>query len=97
MYVAVASLIGGQALLCPGLAIVVYLVLFAVAVTAFVRFYERLRRSPPTASRISAISRRSHDGATAATLAHADWACMTTPARVLSSCGRSWTMEVLLP
>ena len=40
MYVAVASLIGGQALLCPILAIVLYLMLFAVAVTAFVRFYE---------------------------------------------------------
>ena len=40
MYVAVASLIGGQALLCPSLGVVLYLVLFAVAVTAFVRFYE---------------------------------------------------------
>jgi protein-S-isoprenylcysteine O-methyltransferase Ste14 len=40
MYVAVASLIGGQALLCPSLGIVLYLVLFAVAVTAFVRLYE---------------------------------------------------------
>ena len=40
MYVAVASLIGGQALLCPSRGIVLYLVLFAVAVTAFVRFYE---------------------------------------------------------
>ena len=34
------SLIGGQALLCPSLGIVLYLVLFAVAVTAFVRLYE---------------------------------------------------------
>jgi|SRR5215212_5500264 len=40
MYVAVASLISGQALLCPSLGIVLYLALFAVAVTAFVRFYE---------------------------------------------------------
>jgi protein-S-isoprenylcysteine O-methyltransferase Ste14 len=40
MYVAVASLIGGQALLCPSLGIVLYLVLFAVAVMSFVRFYE---------------------------------------------------------
>ena len=40
MYVAVASLIGGQALLCPSLGIVLYLVVFGVAVAAFVRFYE---------------------------------------------------------
>jgi protein-S-isoprenylcysteine O-methyltransferase Ste14 len=40
MYVAVASVIGGQALLCPSVGIVLYLVLFAVAVTSFVRFYE---------------------------------------------------------
>lgn len=40
MYVAVAALIGGQALLSPSLVIVLYLALFAVAVTAFVRLYE---------------------------------------------------------
>ena len=40
MYVAVAALIGGQALLCPSLGIVLYLVVFIVTVTAFVRLYE---------------------------------------------------------
>jgi len=40
MYIAVGSLIVGQALLCPSLGIVLYVVLFGVAVTAFVRFYE---------------------------------------------------------
>ena len=40
MYVAVASLIGGQALLSPSFGIVLYLVLFGVAVTAFVHLYE---------------------------------------------------------
>ena len=40
MYVAVASVIGGQALLSPSLGIMLYLALFAVAVTAFVHFYE---------------------------------------------------------
>jgi protein-S-isoprenylcysteine O-methyltransferase Ste14 len=40
MYVAVASVIGGQALLSPSLGIVLYLAMFAVAVTTFVRFYE---------------------------------------------------------
>jgi len=40
MYVAVASVIGGQALLCPSVGILLYLLLFAVAVTAFVRLYE---------------------------------------------------------
>ena len=40
MYLAVASLIGGQALLCPSIGILLYLVVFAVAVTTFVRFYE---------------------------------------------------------
>ena len=40
MYLAVASVIGGQALLSPSLGIMLYLALFAIAVTAFVRFYE---------------------------------------------------------
>jgi protein-S-isoprenylcysteine O-methyltransferase Ste14 len=40
MYVAVAALIGGQAMLCPSLRIVLYLALFGVAVTVFVRLYE---------------------------------------------------------
>ena len=40
MYVTVASVIGGQALLSPSFAIVLYLALFAVAVTTFVRLYE---------------------------------------------------------
>jgi protein-S-isoprenylcysteine O-methyltransferase Ste14 len=31
---------GGQALLCPSVGIVLYLALFVVAVTAFVRLYE---------------------------------------------------------
>lgn len=40
MYVAVASLIGGQALLSPSLGFLLYLALYAVSVTAFVHFYE---------------------------------------------------------
>lgn len=40
MYVAVAALIGGQALMCPSLGILLYLALFGVAVTVFVRLYE---------------------------------------------------------
>ncbi|MBI4935961.1 MAG: isoprenylcysteine carboxylmethyltransferase family protein [Actinobacteria bacterium] len=40
MYLAVAALIGGQALLCSSVGIWLYLVLFSVVVTAFVRLYE---------------------------------------------------------
>jgi protein-S-isoprenylcysteine O-methyltransferase Ste14 len=40
MYVAVAAVIGGQALLCPSIGIALYLTLFGVAVTAFVHWYE---------------------------------------------------------
>ncbi len=63
MYVAVASVIGGQALLSPSVGIVVYLGLFVAAVTAFVRFYEEpTLRATHGARRTCATGTRSRDG-----------------------------------
>jgi protein-S-isoprenylcysteine O-methyltransferase Ste14 len=63
MYLAVAALIGGQALLSPSIGILLYLGLFAAAVTAFVRSYEEpTLRAAHGESYQRDTSRRSRDG-----------------------------------